>query len=73
MTRFPKARGKTNPAPGLRDATAGILFSVGNNGYNWSSTIHTTYGTFLDFRTTFLQPNYASNRAHGLQLRCLSE
>ncbi len=29
-------------------------------------------GVYLDFNVTNLNPSYASNRAYGLQLRCLS-
>ncbi|WP_294600090.1 hypothetical protein [uncultured Rikenella sp.] len=47
--------------------------SVGYDGYSYSSTVSNTLGIVLYFYTQRLRPSYASYRAHGLQLRCLSE
>ncbi|WP_304774193.1 hypothetical protein [uncultured Rikenella sp.] len=46
---------------------------VGSNGLNWASTDIEPNAVFLFFRPHDLYPNYASYRAHGLLLRCLSE
>ncbi|WP_294601132.1 hypothetical protein [uncultured Rikenella sp.] len=45
----------------------------GRNGYSWSSSVSGTHGMDLDFYAIALCPDYATNRAYGLQLRCLSE
>ncbi|WP_297832516.1 hypothetical protein [uncultured Rikenella sp.] len=46
---------------------------VSNNGYSSSSTTGDTAGIYLGFSTTDLLSSNASIRAHGIQLRCLSE
>ncbi|WP_300681635.1 hypothetical protein [uncultured Rikenella sp.] len=46
---------------------------VGNDSYSWSSAVSGIHGRFLWFNTQDLDPNYTSFRAHGRQLRCLSE
>ncbi|WP_297627254.1 hypothetical protein [uncultured Rikenella sp.] len=46
---------------------------VGRGGYHWSSTSHSTDGTFLGFYTTWFIPQHRDSRAYGFQLRCLSE
>ncbi len=64
-------------APGYRDAghdgRLGGMMSVGHRGYSWSSAISGTNGVFLHFGATELYPSSTTHRAHGLQLRCLSE
>ncbi|WP_294599613.1 hypothetical protein [uncultured Rikenella sp.] len=45
----------------------------GYYGFNWSSAVSETNGVFLHFYTQGLTPGYSSYRAHGFQLRCLSE
>ncbi|WP_300646750.1 hypothetical protein [uncultured Rikenella sp.] len=49
--------------------------NVGNRGYSWSCTPVTGDVTvrYLDFNTQSLHPSGAHSRAHGFQLRCLSE
>ncbi|WP_300728214.1 hypothetical protein [uncultured Rikenella sp.] len=49
------------------------MTSVGIYGYSWSSAFNGTNGVFLDFSTQRLSSSHVSYRAHGLQLRCLSE
>ncbi|WP_297625834.1 hypothetical protein [uncultured Rikenella sp.] len=49
------------------------MWNLGASGYNWSSSINSTNGMFLAFGSQGLDSNNASNRAHGFQLRCLSE
>ncbi|WP_294593111.1 hypothetical protein [uncultured Rikenella sp.] len=66
-------RGSKCPAPGYRERTNGGLEGVGSNGLNWASTDIEPNAVFLFFRPHDLYPNYASYRAHGLLLRCLSE
>ncbi|WP_300856856.1 hypothetical protein [uncultured Rikenella sp.] len=73
MTRFPKARGKSNPAPGFRGIGEGALWNVGSEGTVWSSTISSINAIYLNFYVTWLHPSRAYHRASGFQLRCLSE
>ncbi len=65
------------PAPGFRDAgnngQSGNLMNVGLGGYSWSSTVSGTSGMNLNCDVAWLSPSSAYYRAHGLQLRCLSE
>ncbi len=61
--------------PGLRAYQYGTLYDVGSAGYVWSSTIPTGSGNAhnLSFYYGGIYPQLSSNRAHGLQLRCLQE
>ena len=65
------------PAPGFRDAMStrgfGGLRDVGSTGYSWSSSIAGTDTHGLGFGYNGVNPQYYSNRANGLQLRCLQE
>ena len=63
------------PAPGYRGNGEGALWGVGHSGYSWSCTPVTDGVTVrsLDFYTQYLSPSGAHGRAHGFQLRCLSE
>ncbi|WP_297831855.1 hypothetical protein [uncultured Rikenella sp.] len=47
--------------------------NVGRYGYSWSSAVSGTRGVFLNFNTQLLHPSNGGHRAHGFQLRCLSE
>ncbi len=58
-------------APGYRHRDTGVLTSVGNNGYSWSSTVSGTNGVNLNFNTSWLNPSNTNNRAYGFQVRCL--
>ncbi|WP_297628315.1 hypothetical protein [uncultured Rikenella sp.] len=49
------------------------MWSLGSNGYSWSSSVSETHGMVLRFPTQNLNPSYAHHRSHGFQLRCLSE
>ncbi|WP_297831313.1 hypothetical protein [uncultured Rikenella sp.] len=64
---------KPSAAPGFRDITTGKSGGIGNNGYNWSSSVVDSYGIYLRFVMNVVQPSYPNGRANGLQLRCLSE
>ncbi len=59
------------PAPGFRTDGSGMLWSVGSNGYSWSSTESGTRARYLDFGTGGISPQASTYRAYGLQLRCL--
>ncbi|WP_300681735.1 hypothetical protein [uncultured Rikenella sp.] len=61
------------PAPGYRGYTSGAPGGVGSYGYSWSSAVSGIYGRFLWFHTQDLGPSDTDYRAHGRQLRCLSE
>ncbi len=69
-------RGRAAP-PGFRDAMStrgfGGLRDVGSTGYSWSSSIAGTDAHGLGFGYNGVNPQYYSNRANGLQLRCLQE
>lgn len=58
---------------GYRDATIGALWSVGNDGYSWSSSVSGPNGLYLYFHATGLYPGYTTGRANGFQVRCLQE
>ena len=64
-------------APGFRDAGNnkgyGTLYAVGAYGYSWSSTGLGAYAHHLNFRYSWLLPQYSYHRAYGLQLRCLQK
>ncbi|WP_294598502.1 hypothetical protein [uncultured Rikenella sp.] len=65
------------PAPGYRDAgnygQLGNLVYSGNDGYSWSAFVNDINALHLYFNMTAINCSIASHRAHGLQLRCLSE
>ena len=61
------------PAPGFRRNASGALGDVGNEGSVWSASANGTNGVSLRFVVNAAQPGYSSARAHGFQLRCLSE
>ncbi|WP_294599522.1 hypothetical protein [uncultured Rikenella sp.] len=60
-------------APGYRYRADGVQRGVGAGGYSWSSTVSGTNGMGLGFHVTWLGPSGSDYRAHGFQLRCLSE
>ncbi|WP_294599797.1 hypothetical protein [uncultured Rikenella sp.] len=62
-----------HPAPGYRHRDTGALVNVGRYGYSWSSAVSGNNGVFLNFGTQHLSTSYSDYRAHGFQLRCLSE
>ena len=71
---------KPSAAPGFRDCgyygRGGQPDNVGYGGFSWSPAVGGTnriYGTFLSFYTQRINPNSSGYRAHGVQLRCLSE
>lgn len=51
----------------------GRFQAVGNFGYSWSSSVNGIYGMNLHFSATGLNPSNATNRASGLQVRCLQD
>lgn len=58
---------------GYRHRDTGVLTSVGERGYSWSSSVSGTNGLYLHFYATYLNPSSTTNRASGLQVRCLQE
>ncbi|WP_294594529.1 hypothetical protein [uncultured Rikenella sp.] len=46
---------------------------IANCGFVWSSVTSDIYGLDLLFSVTSLGLGYSDYRAHGFQLRCLSE
>ncbi|WP_294599127.1 hypothetical protein [uncultured Rikenella sp.] len=73
MTRFPKAREKTNPAPGRSNYGEGKPINAGNEGSVWSTLANETLSVNLRFSPSGISPCYSAYRAGGFQLRCLSE
>ena len=71
-----RATAGSGRTPGNRGNGEGALWNVGNNGYSWSSTSYDSgdhyRGMYLNFNATELNPSNTTNRANGLQLRCLS-
>ncbi len=61
------------PAPGYRNSYSGDPVYVGNYGFSWSSATSGIYGLDLNFNSQHLYASYSDYRAHGFQLRCLSE
>ena len=68
------------PAPGFRESggrgndTGGDLYSVGSDGYSWSSSVTTgSNGYYFSFGYGGISPNNNGYRAYGFQLRCLQE
>ena len=61
------------PAPGFRSTTSGDPVSVGCSGYHWATSVQAVSSNHLAFEPAMLSPSYTNHRAHGLQLRCLSE
>ena len=60
-------------APGLRGDADAALWHSGNHGFIWASTINETNAIRLALSTRYLDSNNSHTRAHGFQLRCLSE
>ena len=64
-------------APGFRDAgyfnAPGRLSGVGYGGFSWSSATSGIHGLGLYFHSQHLGTSHSDYRAHGFQLRCLSE
>ncbi|WP_300729134.1 hypothetical protein [uncultured Rikenella sp.] len=46
---------------------------VGTGGFNYSSSVSSIFGVFLNFSAQYLNSGNMDSRASGLQLRCLSE
>ncbi|MCH5305349.1 MAG: hypothetical protein J1E79_02580, partial [Rikenella sp.] len=66
------------PAAGYRHCDDDTLYSVGQRGYSWSSSVPPAWelsyrAYYLRFYYTVLHPQYISNRANGLQVRCLQK
>ena len=62
--------------PGNRNNGAGTLYNVGQNGYSWSSSVPpagelSNRAYYLNFNNTGVNPQNTTNRANGLQVRCL--
>ena len=67
-------RNKTEKtAPGYRSSGSGVLGGNGLEGSLWSISARGANGIFLAFYMQNLNSKGTYYRAHGLQLRCLSE
>ncbi|WP_294598729.1 hypothetical protein [uncultured Rikenella sp.] len=49
------------------------MWGIGHNGYSWSFVTSGIYNLDLHFYSQYLTTSNSDNRAHGFQLRCLSE
>ncbi|WP_300828351.1 hypothetical protein [uncultured Rikenella sp.] len=70
---FKSGKGRGSAAPGYRHSHSGVLFSVGNDGYSWVSTVSGVNSMDLAFNMAGLGTSGTTSRAFGLPLRCLSE
>ena len=61
------------PAPGYRERLNGDVVHSGLAGYSLSSAPRESRCMFMNFGPDGLNPDLIEYRAHGLQLRCLSE
>ena len=61
------------PAAGFRYYDDGIVYSVGTDGYYWSSTVNSGYAYYLYFYGSNVSANNVSFRAAGFSVRCISE
>jgi len=59
------------PVAGLRSYSDGSWFNQGRSGYYWSSSVSGSYGLYLTFYSSSVDPAYSSHRAHGCSIRCL--
>nr|WP_297832290.1 hypothetical protein [uncultured Rikenella sp.] len=60
-------------APGGRSRLSGAVVSVGQHGYSYSSSTIGIQGICLNFNMSWAYYELPDSRAHGFQLRCLSE
>ncbi|WP_297623477.1 hypothetical protein [uncultured Rikenella sp.] len=60
-------------APGCRNAHSGLPVDGGDGGFSWSSATSSIYGLDLNSYSQYLNASFSDYRAHGFQLRCLSE
>ncbi|WP_297627858.1 hypothetical protein [uncultured Rikenella sp.] len=49
------------------------MTGISNDGFSWSSATNDINGLELKFYSRMLNISYSDHRAHGFQLRCLSE
>ncbi len=64
---------RENPAPGYRNNISGVSGGVGYSGFSYSSSVSGNLCLDLYFHSQHLNISISDNRAHGFQLRCLSE
>ncbi|WP_297628507.1 hypothetical protein [uncultured Rikenella sp.] len=60
-------------APGYRYVNSGDLVGSGSYGSVRSASVNGINSVYLDISASLLRPNFTHYRAHGFQLRCLSE
>ena len=60
-------------ASGCRSAHSGLPVDGGDGGFSWSSVTSSIYGLDLNSYSQYLNASFSDYRAHGFQLRCLSE
>ena len=62
------------PASGYRSSGGGSLIGVGNYGFYWSALpFSTSYGCYLGFSSSFVNPQGSSYRSYGFAARPVSE
>ncbi len=64
---------RSTPAPGHRHTYYGTLWSVGYNGFGWSSFASGGNAYRLYFYNGGVGPQDRGGHAYGFQLRCLQE
>ncbi|ARV07375.1 hypothetical protein BTO04_12055 [Polaribacter sp. SA4-10] len=60
------------PLAGRRYSSNGTLYSVGSNGYYWSSTVSSTGARFLYFDSSNANM-YNDTRTYGFSVRCIKD
>ena len=61
-------------ACGYRGYNGGSLYSVGSGGYSWSAgPSSTTFGRYLGFSSSYVNPQHNDARAYGFSVRPVSE
>jgi surface protein len=58
------------PFAGFRIRNNGAFFSGGSYGYYWSSSPNGSYGYYLYFLSSNINPSYYDVRAYGFSVRC---
>ncbi len=65
--------GAQYPAPGARAYNTGVVSSVGDIGFYWSSIVSNNSVYRLIFRNTYISPSNTAGRAECYPVRCLRE
>ena len=62
------------PATGYRYDGSGLLYNVSTLGYSWSDSpagATSVTGSYLDFDSSSVNPEYGNHRSFGFPVRCV--